>query len=280
MDTLVTPCVASVISDDGTRIKFSSVGSGPGLIIVGGVLSDGRDYLPLAHTLAEVFEVHLVDRRGRAGSGPQRESHSIDEECADLAGVARATGASAVFGHSFGGLVALEAARRGQITQSLFLYEPGVPLRGSLKLGWLEGYQRMLTRGDHRGAFAWMVKYNGFAPAPLRVAPLWFVRAALRIGVRGQRWATVEALLKENLIEHQILASLDAAQADRFSMIHTRTVLLGGSKSPAVLSCSVLAELARTIPDVTVEILPRVGHNAPIDKPSKVGSAISKHWHS
>jgi pimeloyl-ACP methyl ester carboxylesterase len=177
--TLLTPRASSVVSEDGTPIKFSSVGSGPGLVVVGGVLSNGLEYLPLAHALAAVFEVHLVERRGRAGSGPQRENHSIDDECADLAGVLRATGASAVFGHSFGGLVALEAARRGQIIQSLFVYDPGVPLRGSLKLGWLEGYQRMLTRGDHRGAFAWMVKHNGFAPAPLRVAPLWFVRAAL-----------------------------------------------------------------------------------------------------
>lgn len=96
---------ASAVSDDGTQIGYSSLGAGPGLIIVGGVLSSGSDYLPLARILGDEFEVHVIDRRGRPGSGAQRPGHDIDDECADLRAVAVATGASAVFGHSFGGLV-------------------------------------------------------------------------------------------------------------------------------------------------------------------------------
>jgi pimeloyl-ACP methyl ester carboxylesterase len=60
----------SVASADGTPIGYVSLGEGPGLIIVGGVLSSGSDYLPLAHMLAQDFEVHVTDRRGRLGSGP------------------------------------------------------------------------------------------------------------------------------------------------------------------------------------------------------------------
>jgi hypothetical protein len=64
--------VTSVFSSDGTPIGCSSFGEGPGLIIVGGVLSSGSDYLPLARLLAQDFEVHVMDRRGRTNSGPQR----------------------------------------------------------------------------------------------------------------------------------------------------------------------------------------------------------------
>jgi pimeloyl-ACP methyl ester carboxylesterase len=130
----------------------------------GGVLSSAGSYRPLAERLAGTFEVHVVDRRGRPGSGPQRPGHSIEDECDDLFAVIGATGASMVFGHSFGGLVALETARRRPGLESVFVYEPGVPLRGQFDLGWLDRYECLLDRGNRRGAFACMVKHAGFAP--------------------------------------------------------------------------------------------------------------------
>jgi hypothetical protein len=81
--------VARIRSDDGTVIAYHSVGDGPGLVVVGGVLSAGDDYMALAGALAGEFEVHVMERRGRPGSGPQRQGHSLDDECADLAAVAR-----------------------------------------------------------------------------------------------------------------------------------------------------------------------------------------------
>ena len=141
----------SVRSDDGTLIAYHSIGHGPGLVVVGSVLAAGSDYMELAKALAAgEFEVHVMERRGRPGSGPQRRDHDLDDECADLAAVTAATGATAVFGHSFGGLVALEMARREPIFNELFVYEPGVPIRGQLQAGWLDEYQRRLERGDRR----------------------------------------------------------------------------------------------------------------------------------
>ena len=116
--------VSSAQSADGTPIGYCSVGTGPGLIIVGGVLSSAARYRPLAEKLTDTFEVHLMNRRGRAGSGPQGAGHSIEQECDDLLAVIAATGAGMVFGHSFGGLVALETARRRTGLQRVLVYEP------------------------------------------------------------------------------------------------------------------------------------------------------------
>lgn len=264
---------ASVASADGTPIGYWTLGQGPGLVVVGGVLSTASDYLPLAHALAREFEVHVMARRGRPGSGPQRDTHSIDDECADLAAVVAATGATAAFGHSFGGLVALETARRRAIFDRLFLYEPGVPLRGRLGAAWPDGYRQRLEMGDRRGAFAWMVKHAGFAPRPLTVMPVWYVKAVLRLAIRGQHWAAKDRLLKANLVEHRIQAALDAPDADRFSSIAADTVLLGGAKSPAFISADLLAELAGVIPHATVTILPGLNHLAPEQRPERVAAA-------
>jgi pimeloyl-ACP methyl ester carboxylesterase len=264
----------SAVSADGTSIGYCSLGEGPGLIIVGGVLSSGSDYLPLARLLAHRFEVHLMDRRGRQRSGPQRQGHSIDDECADLTAVAQSTGATAVFGHSFGGLVALETARQHADFSELFIYEPGVPLRGQFRFNWLDGYQQRLQTGDRRDAFAWMVKHNGFAPRPLSVMPLWCVRAMLRLAIRPEQWASMDRLLDANLVEHRIEAALDAPSAARFSTITARTLLMGGTKSPAVISQQLVTELNEVIPNSVVAILPGLDHRAPQHRPSPIAAAI------
>jgi pimeloyl-ACP methyl ester carboxylesterase len=86
--------VGSAVSVDGTEIGYRSLGEGPGLVIVGGALSSGSNYLSLAERLTGEFEVHLMDRRGRPLSGPQGPGHSIEHECADLIAVAEATGST------------------------------------------------------------------------------------------------------------------------------------------------------------------------------------------
>jgi pimeloyl-ACP methyl ester carboxylesterase len=110
MTTALT--TSTVHSADGTAINYRTTGAGAGLIIVPGALSDATDYAELADALAADFTVHTIERRGRGGSGPQGPDYGIETECADLAAVRKATGSRYVFGHSFGGLVALEAARR------------------------------------------------------------------------------------------------------------------------------------------------------------------------
>lgn len=264
----------SAISADGTVIAYHTVGEGPGFVIVGGVLSDGSNYIQLAETLADEYTVHVMERRGRPGSGPQRPGHSIEDECADLMAVATATGSRSAFGHSFGGLVVLETARRQPIFDELFVYEPGVPVRGQLTASWLDGYQRLLANGDRRGAFAWMVKRAGFAPFPLMLMPLWYVRLMLRVAIRGPKWERMDHLLDANLVEHRLQATLDAPSLHRFATIAAHTVLMAGTKSPAAISGPLLNELANNIPNATVEILSGLGHLAPEDHPARIAPTL------
>jgi pimeloyl-ACP methyl ester carboxylesterase len=268
---------STVRSDDGTVIAYHSLGHGPGLVVVGGVLSEGSDYMALADALAGAFEVHVMERRGRPGSGPQRPDHSLDDERADLAAVTAATGSAAAFGHSFGGLVVLETARRQPIFDEVYVYEPGVPIGGQLRADWLDDYQRRLELGDRRGAFARMVKSAGFAPGPVAVMPVWYVRLVLRLAIRGQKWATMDRLLEANLVEHRLQAALDAASPERFSTITSRTVLLGGAKSPNSISGPLLDEIAATIPSSEAELLLGIGHLAPQEQPERVASSILAH---
>ncbi len=102
----------TVLSKDGTRIVYLSVGAGPSVLVVPGVLSMATDYAAFAHALAERFAVHTIERRGRGESGCQGDDYSMVKECEDVLAVQQDTGASLLIGHSWGtGLIALEVAR-------------------------------------------------------------------------------------------------------------------------------------------------------------------------
>lgn len=245
------------------------MGDGPGLIVVGGALATGLDYLTLGRTLGTNYEVHLMDRRGRGLSGPQGEAYSIGKECDDLRAVAVATGSRLAFGHSYGGLVVLESARREGLFERLAVYEPGVSIRTSIPVDWIPDYARLLSTGDTRGAFACMVRGSGSLPTVVARLPEWYTRAVLRVVIRRQKWAHIEPLLHTNLAEHEQIARLDCTHAN-YSAIQSRTLLLGGNRASGPRIADTLTQLQRTIAGATIEILDGLDHFAPAETAPEV----------
>ena len=101
----------TVESGDGTQLAYFTLGDGPALLVVGGALATAADYFPLAQCLASEYAAHVLERRGRGASGPQGPGYGIATEIVDLQSVHDQTGAQRVFGHSYGGLIALETAK-------------------------------------------------------------------------------------------------------------------------------------------------------------------------
>lgn len=96
----------------------------PGLIVVPGVMSDAYAWRDVATTLHAWPSVAVVNRRGRAPSGPLTSAYSLRTEVEDLGTILDDLGpVQALFGWSYGGLVALLAADERPIPQVL-AYEP------------------------------------------------------------------------------------------------------------------------------------------------------------
>jgi pimeloyl-ACP methyl ester carboxylesterase len=265
-------------SRDGTAIGYETVGVGEGLLVLGGAWRTSRDYLPFAHVLADSFAVHVIDRRGRGRSGPQGAAYAIERELEDVAAVQAQTHARLMFGHSYGGLIALEVARRASDITDIVVYEPGVSIAGSIPLGWIPRYRELLARGDRRGAFAAMVRSAGGAPAALEHAPLWYVKLILRLFIRNHSWQQIEPLLETGLAEHEQVGHLDEPTADRYREIDARVVLLGGAKSRPPLTSTLFDHLSASIPNVTVELIKGLGHTAPDkDAPDIVAERVRYH---
>jgi pimeloyl-ACP methyl ester carboxylesterase len=265
---------SATTSADGTTIAYETVGSGDGVIVVGGVLRSASDYMAIARVLAASFTVHVMDRRGRGASGPQGRDYSIDRECEDLLAVQVSTGAERVFGHSYGGFVTLETARRTNRLRRIAVYEPGLSIDGSLPCGWMPRYRELLAEGDTRGAFAAMVKGMGFAPPPLTMMPLVCVRQILRLGIRGQEWRQMESLLEANLREHQEQLRLDDGTVNRYRDVGAEVLICAGTRSPSFVT-SVPPALHAAIPSSEIAILDRLDHTAPEKEPAVLARSIS-----
>jgi len=96
----------------------------PGLVVVPGVMSDAHAWSRVAGTIDAWPSVVVVNRRGRAASGPLTRSYSLRTEVEDLGVVLdEFVGTRALFGWSYGGLIALLAADDRPISQ-VIAYEP------------------------------------------------------------------------------------------------------------------------------------------------------------
>lgn len=112
-------------SSDGTAIALWLSGTGPALVVVHGTAADSGAFALVAPLLSAVFTVCRMDRRGRGGSGDGPD-YSFDLEVDDVVAAVRAVpGPAYLYGHSFGGVLAWEAARRLPELAGLILYEGG-----------------------------------------------------------------------------------------------------------------------------------------------------------
>lgn len=152
--------IDKITSLDGTDIEYYKFGTGPSLIIIHGSFRAAENYTKLAECLAQKFTVYIINRRGRGKSGDQGINYSIQKEVADITTVLRKTESSFLFGHSFGGLVALETAMVYQI-KKLALYEPAISVNKSLDIDWIPHFEEKLNQQEFSEALIIFFKSMG-----------------------------------------------------------------------------------------------------------------------
>lgn len=269
----------TVISRDGTIVSFLSVGRGSGVIVLPGVLSMASDYAAFASALADNFAVHTLERRGRGRSGPQGDGYGIQKEMDDLLALQRETGASFLVGHSYGGLVALEAARNNDVFTKIAVYEPGVSIDGSMPVYWMPGYEKKLAENRNLDA---LVEFT-LADAPGRLAkiPAWLMKVMLRLYfVRYPDSKKMLGLLQQNLREWREIARLDTHYMN-YCEISAAVLLLYGGRSDSWAVDLVIERLPKVIPHCETKVFPKLDHfgierTAPREVANVIGDFFSK----
>ena len=252
-------------------VEVSSTGAGPGVVVVPGNNRRAHHYERLARGLAGVHTVHVIERRGRGASAPRGTAYSVETEADDVLAVMERTGARVVFGHSYGGLIALHVGLREPL-DALITYEPGVSIGGSFDASWLDVFTRQL--GDGRKVAAMATFLKGTDLLPFRASPLLWAISLLML--RGSGGRETREMMPTTPAEIGEVARLDS-DGSRYAGIASRTLLLGGEKSPAYLT-GVLPQLATILPSAEYTILPGLDHNAPdLNAPDTIAQQIRLH---
>jgi len=235
-----------VESADRTRIAFDRSGSGPPLVIVVGAFCDRSTSKSLAALLAASYCVYEYDRRGRGDSGDGLP-FSIESEVQDLAAVIGAAGEPPfVYGHSSGGILALEAAGRGVDMRRLAVYEP--PYTGNHHPGPEFGrhLDRLVASGHRdRAAEDWLAMTG--TPAPV-----------IESIKRGTGWAHRQALA-HTLSQDLRLANGGQVPTGRLERIDVPVLAMAGGASPP-WAASTIETLAGALPRASLRIVGEQQH--------------------
>ena len=176
--------------------------------------------------------MHCYNRRGRAGSSPQPADYSAAMEVADLAAVMRETGSSDVVAHSYGGFVALQAARTLPIRR-MVTYDAAVSLSGNLTHRWRPELERSVAAGQLDDAWAHLVQGIEVG-GPVSKLPLGALRMLSILSARTSMGAEMRKLLPTAVAEMRAVLDADAELAD-FAAVTTPVLMLSGGWSPELL---------------------------------------------
>ena len=262
----------SFTSADGETVSYRTVGAGPSVIVIPGVLSVAANYDTFANALAETFTVHTIERRGRGRSSSQKPGYCMAVECCDVRTLQKETQARCLFGHSCGGLIALETARNNSMVKKVAVFEPGVSVNGSIPVGWLSDYEKLLSQGKRLDAF---VEFSAaVGPARAQSAPRWFLRLLMPIVLGRRELRQKLELLESNSREHRESARLNNTY-ENYRQVSADSLLLFGGKSGLPSVPTALEKLSHVLASVHRKQFPDLDHFGP-DRtgPREVAQAV------
>jgi pimeloyl-ACP methyl ester carboxylesterase len=270
--------MATVRSADGTAVDVLSSAEGPGLVVVPGNNRRAHHYSALAAELSTTLPVHVVERRGRGASGPRGPHYDIGTEVADVRAVLAHTGSTMLFGHSYGGLVALHVGLEQRLSL-LSAYEPGVMISAGggagFGAGWLPEFTRLVATGRAVAATTVFLRGAGLVPLPESTPAVAFRMLALLL-MRGPNGAENRALLPTLPAELAEIARLES-DGSRYAAVDSPTVLLGGSESPEYVTRAI-SVLPTIMPNARGELIEGLDHIAPDENaPAVVAAHLRAH---
>lgn len=253
-----------VASPDGVHLATFEAGrpsresERPSLILVHGTTADHTTFRAVAPVLGERRHLVAMDRRGRGASGDAAggSGYSIEREYDDLAAVAHSVAtldgrAVDVLGHSYGGRIALGAARRSEWIRRIIVYEgaPAIPRLPYRPVGVERRIRAHLVHDDGAAAletfFREIVGMDDEGIAAYKANPVWSVRAA-----------AAPTILRELEAEASSAAGLEALGDVKIPVL----LVLGSASRPPFAAAT--EALRARLSDVQVATIEGAAHAA------------------
>ena len=240
----------AVASKDGTRIGVECAGTGPTLLFVHGGVGDRTRWTPMFPLLASKFTACAMDRRGRGASGDSPE-YSLAKEAEDVAAVVNSRPEPVfVFGHSYGGVAALEATFLTRRIARLMLYEPPLHEPVGNNLAVAARVEEMVRKGQLEQALI------TFQTEIVKQSPEEIARMKAR-----PTWAGLVASIAAHPRQMRALSAY-RFDARRMKSVTMPTLLLIGEGTASPYARESINALRESLPNPTLVVLERQEHNA------------------
>jgi pimeloyl-ACP methyl ester carboxylesterase len=262
--------IENITSNDGTMIGFRRIGMGPSLVIVPGTARTSAHYIRLAESLADQFTVYIMDRRGRGNSGPQSTNYSLKKEQEDVTAVLKKAQATFLFGHSYGGLVALDVALEYPLLK-LAIYEPGVSINDSLPIIWISDYEDALVQKNYCEAHKIFLKAMGVDIPDEQLEEI------IQAMSQSPEWEETVMLMPTIANEFKEAHRVDST-FEKYKGIEAETLMLTGTLGTddfIFFNKMATQALESVIPNLNTLTLQDLDHNAPdIHAPDQVAQVL------
>ena len=249
---------------NGAELSYVAGGEGEPVGFVHGSVGDYRDWLDVLGPFAARYRVVAVSRRGHfPNAWPEDDRQCLPEiHAADLAALIEALelGPVHLFGHSYGGVVALVmACQRPDLIRTLALGEP--PLF------------RWLVHSDESRALYDAFQVNGLEPARRAFAAgnaegavRAFLESVIGEGTFDRLPPPVYAAIMDNAgtlrveVGTPLESLLSALTPEDVARLTMPVLLVQGELTPPMFP-AVLAEIARCLPHAERATIPGVSHD-------------------
>ncbi|MCP8999649.1 alpha/beta hydrolase [Pseudarthrobacter sp. RMG13] len=267
----------NIKTPDGGTLELYSTGAelasaGSGVVVVPASMVTAADYTKFAQKLSAALgrPVHTFNRRGRGSSSPQAEDYTLDADIRDLDAVMKHTSSTDVFGHSFGGAVALHAARTLPV-ERLAVYDPAVSVNHSVKADWTTEYERATAAGDDDRALA--VLQRGLEAGTRSRMPLSMLTIANKLTAGTSEGKQQRELMRTGVREIKAIIAADMP-AEPFLELPLETLIIVGEKSPAYFGVA-CGQIHDILTGSSYTILHGAGHDGVLRAPDKLITELS-----
>ena len=267
----------NITTPDGGTLELFTTGAelasaGSGVVVVPASMVTAADYTRFAQKLSAALgrPVHTFNRRGRGTSSPQAEDYTLDADIRDLDAVMKHTSSTDVFGHSFGGAVALHAARTLPV-ERLAVYDPAVSVNHSVKADWTAEYERATATGDDDRALAVLTK--GLEAGAFSRMPLSMLTIANKLTAGTHLGKQMREMMRTGVREIKAIIAADMP-AEPFLELPLETLIVVGEKSPAYFGVA-CGQIHDVLSGSSYTILQGSGHDGVLRAPDKLITELS-----
>jgi len=254
------------IERDGTRLFFTTLGSGPDVVLLHPTPVDHRFWLPLANFLADSFRLVLIDLRGHGQSSSGDGAITMEKLAEDVHAVLCATGIerAAFVGCSIGGYVLYEYWRRFPNEMTALVPICGKPQADSaVSREKRQETMRAAQQPNGLGKVFRLMTETLIGPTAQKRAP----------EIRKIARDMMDAMSLDTFIAVQrcLMARPDAVPTLETIRVPVCAMAGGEDQTSTAAEMQIIPEM---ISDAEFHLLPDAGHYAPLEQPENTARIL------